>query len=427
MAVKIIKELDHKLKWDIFWVGVIQVANYIFPFLTTTYLIRTIGIPLFGKTEFATLLILYFVVITNYEFHITGTRQISRWRDDPEKTTRYINTLITTKLYLFLLSTFLFTLMLLIWPEQFYNWLFVSTYLIVIGHLLYQPFIFQGFGKLRTLAILNFAIKAISTLLIFLVIHSKEEYEMVNLNYSISFILIGLISLVLSIRHFKISFRWQKFSAVRNCLKDGLFIFLTNGVIAQITLNLSAILLAFFLDASVLGNYAAALKIIVALNVLSLMPLKQVFFPALAHSWIHDRTDYQKKFKAYTSLIVLSTLLVAAGILLFAPYIIKLFYGAYYSEMIYVMRMLAFLPLLTGLINTYISDGLLVMGKDRLVFTIQLSATLLNVVLLLTSIPLFGLTGALIIRIVIDALTLLTGIIIYYRSLKHARMEGAHQ
>jgi len=375
---------------------------------------------LFGETEFATLIVLYFIIVTNYEFHVSGTRHISRLRGEPEKISDYVSTLITTKVYLFLFSLLLFTAMLAIWPGRFYNWLFISSYLIVTGHLLYQPFIFQGLGKLRTLAILNFLVKALSTLLIFILIRSKEDYVSVNLNYSISFIVIGVVSMLLSARYFKLRFSWKKISAVKQCLKDGLYIFLTNGVIAQLTLNLSAILLGLYLEPAVLGSYAAALKIVIALHVLALLPLKQVFFPTLAHLWIHDRPDYLKKFKTYTFLLVWSNLFIATGILLFAPWIIKVFYGDYYSQMIYVMRMLAFLPLLVSLTNAYINDGLLVMGNDKLVFRIQFSAALLNIILLLIGIPIFGLAAALIIRIIIDSLTLLVGTILYYKTLRKA-------
>src|SRR5215213_8012171 len=122
-SMRALKDLESKLKWDIFWVGLIQVANYIFPFITTTYLINTIGVGLFGKTEFATLLVLYFITLTNYEFHISGTRRISIIKDDPVKISAAFSEILTTKIYLFLVSSLLFTILVLAWPARFANWL----------------------------------------------------------------------------------------------------------------------------------------------------------------------------------------------------------------------------------------------------------------------------------------------------------------
>lgn len=415
-----LKALDKKLKWDIFWVGIIQMVNYIFPFITTTYLIRTIGLENFGKIEFATLIVLYFITITNYEFHVSGTRNITRLQETPEKVNDFANAAITTKVYLFLLSLVLFAILLFIWPGRFNNWLFWSSFLIVTGHLLYQPYLFQGLGKIRVLALLNAAVKIISTILIILLIRKEDDYTGVNLNYSISYILVGIVSMVLARYYFRFRFSWQSFASVKKCLREGFYIFLTNGIVAQISLNMSAVLLGFFLAPEILGSYAAALKIVIAVHVLTHLPLKQVFFPSLSAAWVNNRADYYKKFKSYTSLLLWANLLVAAGMLIFAPYIIKVVYGDYYEKMILVMRLLSFLPLLASQTGAYISDGLIAMGKDKLVFQLQTGALLVNISLLLICVPLFGLVGVLVIRLLVDLSTLITGIVIYYRQVKLA-------
>ncbi len=105
-------------------------------------------------------------------------------------------------------------------------------------------------------------------------------------------------------------------------------------------------------------------------------------------------------------------------ILLLAPYIIKVVYGDYFENIIYIMRMLAFLPLLSSLSNAYISDGLIVAGKDRLVFVLQTLSAVVNIVLLLVFLPVFGLKAALIIKIIVDAVTLLAGMVLYYNVLR---------
>src|SRR5882757_10299111 len=134
-----LKMIDRQTRLDVFWVGIIQAANYLFPFLATTHLIRTIGVDLFGRTEFATYIILYFITIVNYEFHITGTRSFSQAVDNPAKINSLFNTIFTTKTWLLAVSTLLFMLMMMIWPSRFFNSLFILTYLIVIGHYFYTP------------------------------------------------------------------------------------------------------------------------------------------------------------------------------------------------------------------------------------------------------------------------------------------------
>ena len=412
-SMSTLKAIDLQTKLDVFWIGVIQAANYLFPFVATTYLVRTIGVDLYGKTEFATYIILYFITLVNYELHITGTRSFSRVINNQAKTNQLFSIIFTSKTYLLALSALLFSLLPILWPGKFFNLLFLFTYLIVIGHFFYQPHIFQGFGKVRTLAIMNLLIKAISTGLLFLIIRSPKDYQLVNLNYSLSYILIGTISYLLALKMFRIDFQWKKRRTVLLFLKSGFYIFLTSGVIAQITLNLSAILLGFFLPLNILGSYSAAIKIIIAFQVMILLPLRQVFFPKLSSYWAFSRQHYRKIFKTYALLMGGSTFILGVLILLFAPFIIKTMYGNYYAKMIFCMRMLAFLPFVTAMNNVFINDGLIISGKDKLVFQIQSSIALINVITLLIMVPKFGLTPVLITRNVLELSACFAGFLFF--------------
>jgi len=393
-------------------------ANYLFPFLATTHLIRTIGVDRFGQTEFATYITLYFITIVNYEFHITGTRSFSRAANNPARINSLFNTLLTTKTYLLGISTLLFLAMVIIWPSRFYNPLFLLTYLIVIGHYFYPPFIFQGLGRVRTLAILNFLIKALSTGMLFITIRQRNDYQWVNLNYSLSYILIGVISFFAACRIYHLHIQWKGLRLVVLSLKRGFYIFLTSGIIAQITLNLSAVLLGLFLPSQVLGNYSAALKLIIAFQVMAILPIRQVFFPKLSSLWVRDKPLYKKNVKTYFLLMTGSTLVLGILILVFAPWVIRLVYGGYFPQMILCMRMLAFLPFLTALNNVFITDGLIILGKDRLVFHIQLVLASLNIIVLLLMVPRYGLMTVLIVRNVLESLGCIAGFFAFKKILR---------
>lgn len=412
-----LRNVDRQTRLDVLWVSIIQAANYLFPFLATTHLIRTIGVDLFGRTEFATYITLYFITIVNYEFHVTGTRSFSRVADNPGKINSLFSTIFTTKTWLLGSSTILFLLVIAIWPSRFYNPLFIFTYLIVFGHYFYPPFIFQGLGKVRSLAIMNFLIKALSTGLLFITIRRKEDFQWVNLNYSLSYILIGIISLFAARRIFHLRISWKDSRLVLLSLKKGFYIFLTSGIIAQITLNLSAVLLGFFLPSAILGSYSAALKLIIAFQVMAIFPVRQVFFPKLSGLWIRDKPRYKKEFKTYFLLMTGSTMVLGVLILLLAPWIIRLVYGDYYQQMILCMRMLAFLPFFTALNNVFISDGLIVLGKDRLVFHIQLVLACVNIISLLVMVPRYGLVPVLIIRNILEFFGCIAGFIAFRKIL----------
>ena len=89
---------------NFFSLATLQGLNYILPLLTLPYLVRILGADKFGALAFATAIIGYFTVLTDYGFNFTATREVSLNRSNPEKLNEIFNSVMTIKLILFLLS-----------------------------------------------------------------------------------------------------------------------------------------------------------------------------------------------------------------------------------------------------------------------------------------------------------------------------------
>lgn len=55
----------------------VQGLNYLLPLLTLPYLVRVVGVDKFGVLSLATVVIAFFIVVTDYGFNYTATREIS--------------------------------------------------------------------------------------------------------------------------------------------------------------------------------------------------------------------------------------------------------------------------------------------------------------------------------------------------------------
>ena len=273
-----------RLTSNFFSLSILQWVNYILPLITFPYLVRVLGVELFGILALATALISYFNVIVDYGFNLTAVNEIATHSNNKKKVEQIYSIVITVKLLLTLVSFIILSLIISIFEIFSNNWeIYLLTFGVVIGQAIFPVWFFQGIEKMKYIAYINIFAKVIFTALILLFVEHEGDYHLVPTFISLGFIISGVLSIVLVRNKFGVRFSLQEFSNIKRALLENWHIFISNIFVSLYTTT-NILLLGIMTNNTITGYYAIAEKIIHAFgNILT--PLSQAIYPLLSKKY----------------------------------------------------------------------------------------------------------------------------------------------
>lgn len=374
---------------------ILRAGNYIIPIITIPYLVKVLGIEIFGLIAFAEMVIMYFKSIVDYGFDLTGTRSISENRSNKVKLNELVNTIYGVKFILLFFSFIVFSILLLIVPSFNNNWLlFLFTFGIVIGNFLLPIWFFQGVEKMKYITIINFISKLIYVFLLFIFVKEVDDFYFVPLLNSIGLVVGGLISIYLMITEFGVKFKVPMISAIKIRAKEDFNIFISR-LAPNLYNNSMGVLLGFFVGNVQVGYYAAATKLIeVGRSILEVITI--TIFP-----YLNRKDSYRKQL---LGVILFTGLTLSIFFFLFSSVLIKLLFDENMETSIVILKILSLSPLFMAFIDVFGTNTLILKKKDKLVRNIIVTYSILGFILGFILIPLYGSIGAAIILVGIRGL-----------------------
>ena len=325
-----------------------QSVNIFVALLATRVLFSTLGEAQYGLVNLALSVVLLSSVTVRYGYHLNGPKRIALFRDELVKKQALINEIITTRVIIAVgVAIILFCMTYFFGFFKSYATFLYYSLVLLFGQALFPMFYFQGNDKISGVTLVNTFAKGAYLLLIILFVKTPKDGVYVNFLLGVTSILVYIVFWCSIYKKEKIKWVWSRVNNIKKRLFEN-FHFFISTIAGHVSIHGGLIILANFVNNTVLGEFALAEKVAL------LMRMVPVFFTQaiLQKATIFFEKD-KTQFNSYVNKIFIIGLLITFGMgliaIILSKWIIFLLAGSHviYSETI--LKILAFIPFLSML------------------------------------------------------------------------------
>ncbi len=382
--------------------SVLQAITYLLPVIIIPYLFRVIGAEKFGLIAFAQAFVQYFMILTDYGFSISATKEISLYRHERDKVHAVFSSVMMVKIALAFLSLLVMGITVYFIPKFRNDWMvYAFSFGAVVGNTLFPIWFFQGTEKMKHIADLNIMGGIIFALFIFLFVRGPQDYLLVPLINSCVFLITGLAGQYIVFRRFGVSFKFQGYKNIRKQLAAGWDIFISIAAINAYTTT-RVFTVGLLTNNAITGFYTIAEKIANLCQTFPLTSFSQALFPRLSKIFHKNKTKALKIMQRVQHITINIALICLPLIFIFAPLIVRVVCGGRYPETVLSLRLLLIAVFFVSA-NAFRVQFLLVCGKTHIYSRIHVIMAMIGLPLIFLLIYAFSYRGAAIATVVIEA------------------------
>lgn len=349
----------------------LQVVGYLLPLITLPYIAKTIGVSKFGEIAFASAVIVFFQTFVDYGFNYTGIRDIARIKDNKEKVSQVLSSIIFSRIILMLIAFGILMVCLYFIPQFKENSkILFFTFLLIPGYIMYPEWFFQALEKMKFSAILSTVLKIFFTVILLFIVKKEEDYVYIPLINGVGYLVVGIGAFVLI---YKMGYRLRLVSVndIISTTKNSTNMFISL-ILPNLYTNMSTIFLSNFWGKSATGIFDSGNKFI-GISQQFTNVLSRTFYPYLARR-IDKHSFYERMSLSISGVISIS-------LFLFAPLIVKFFYTDAYNDAVLVIRIMSISPIFIFMMNAYGTNYLVLKGKENILRNIIIICSVFGLVL----------------------------------------------
>ncbi|MBF0512248.1 MAG: flippase [Candidatus Omnitrophica bacterium] len=380
----------------------LQVITYILPFIILPYLFRVIGPNKFGLIAFAQAFVQYFMILTDYGFSVSATKEISLCIDNKTRVSEVYSAVMMIKVLLTIVSLVILMGLLYTIPKfQNDRIIYILSFGAVIGNTLFPGWFFQGSEAMKYTFKINVLGEFIYALGIFAFIRSDADYLWVPVVTSLTSLTTGLVGQYILFTRFQMAFKIPALKDLRYQLQTGWNVFISIVAInAYTTTRVFAV--GLLTNNTLTGFYSIADRIANAVQTFPLYSFTQAIFPRLNKIFPKNKIKAFLIMRQVQLITVLISLIFLPVIFILAPWIVKLVCGAYYPAAVMTLQLLLVAVFFISA-NAFRVQFLLICGRTDVYSKIHVTMGLIGLPLIIICIHAFSYAGAAMATLLIEA------------------------
>lgn len=398
--------MTKSIKYNFFFNILLNISKVIFPLITAPYVARVLEPDGVGLFNFANTYASNFALFAALGIPLYGIREVAKCETLQDKT-KFVSEMISASIFTTLICTTLYIASLFIinqLNENYVLFLLAGLYLYVTP--LRIDWYYAGIEEFKYITQRSLLIKALSVLLLFILVHDKNDL--------IVYVALNTGCLILNdfwnyVKLLKLGLKPYLTIKIKQHIKP-LFVLFASSVAISMYIMLDTLMLGFISDYEQVGYYNSASHIArVLLPIVT--SLAAVAIPRLSlymkeKDWTQINTLINKSLSVVSFLSVPITI----AIILIAPSFIPLFYGESFYGAVLPLQIMVLVVIIIGFNNLTGQQVLVALGYDRLFLYSVLSGTVSNFVLNIVLIPKFGAVGAAVASVFAETSVLLTSL-----------------
>ncbi len=344
------------------------------PLITYPYLVKVLGMKLYGLVITAQVLSSYASLIIDFGSNSVCAKHVSVFRDSKNKLSEILSSVYIVRSILWLLCLFIYSAIVFIIPAFRDYWLlFLFSFGLTFNELLFPQFFFQGLEKMKYSTLINIGIKLLFIVLVFFFVKSKEDYIYVPILYTIGYTVAGVVSIVTIFYGMQLKLQAPKKSHILFYYKDALPIFATD-MICTIKDKFSYFILAAVCGTASIIVYDLGIKI----NSILTKPVQiisTVLFPRFA------KTRDTKKF---LTVLKINTIVIIILVIVTNLFLVDIIHFFIKDDInIVYLRLFTLAPLFLSISSCIASNLFVAFGYNKYMLYSILVTTATYLVLLL--------------------------------------------